>query len=143
MTDDAKKEIRIINERFYESISVANLSMMEELWAKTDEVKCVHPGWPVIMGWKNVRESWQTIFESGLCFANIEVSNVYIDVNKNSAWLNCVEKISYVVNNRVIITMAQTTNIFEKQEQKWKIVLHHASPMPIPQSEIPTKTTIQ
>ena len=137
--DEKIKEIKKINERFYEAICNANLSLMEELWAKTDEAKCVHPGWPIIFGWEKIRESWQTIFRTG-GLADIEISNVYIDINGSSAWLNCTERLSYVIDDQVIITMAQTTNIFELNEEKWHMVLHHASPMPIPQSEISTET---
>ena len=137
--DNKLEEIKKINERFYEAISTANLSLMEDLWVKTDEAKCVHPGWPIIFGWEKIRESWRTIFSSG-GLADIEVSKVYIDVNGSSAWLNCNERISYVIDNQVIITMAQTTNIFELKDQQWLMVLHHASPMPIPQSEVSTET---
>ena len=137
--DEKIKEIKEINERFYEAISTSNLSLMDELWIKTDEAKCVHPGWPIIFGWEKIRESWKTIFSSG-GLADIEISKVYIDVDGSSAWLNCNERISYVIENQVIITMAQTTNIFEFDEQKWHMVLHHASPMPIPQSEVATET---
>ena len=137
--DNKLEEIKKINERFYEAISTANLSLMEDLWVKTDEAKCVHPGWPIIFGWEKIRESWRTIFSSG-GLADIEVSKVYIDVNGSSAWLNCNERISYVIDDQVIITMAQTTNIFELKDQQWLMVLHHASPMPIPQSEVSTET---
>ncbi len=137
--DEAEKEIQRINKRFYESICTSNLSMMEDLWAKTQDVKCIHPGCSIIMGWEKIRESWQKIFNSG-GFANTEVSNVYIEVNDSSAWLNCTERISYVVRDQVIITVVQTTNIFEVNKEQWNVVLHHASPMPIPRSEFSTKT---
>ncbi len=138
--NEVKEKIQKINKRFYEAIRTANLSMMEDLWAKTSDVKCIHPGWPIIRGWEQIRESWQTIFDTG-GFASIEISNVYIDVNDDgSAWLNCTEKISYIIKNRMIITVAQTTNIFESKEEQWNIVLHHSSPMPIPRSEFSTET---
>lgn len=137
--DKKIKEIQKINEQFYEAICTADLSMMEGLWVKTDEAKCVHPGWPIIFGWEKICESWRNIFSSG-SLANIEISNVYIDINGSSAWLNCTERLSYIIEGQVIITMAQTTNIFELKEQKWQMILHHASPMPIPQSEISTET---
>ena len=113
--EDIRKEVKEANERFY------------------------HPGWPIIFGWEKIRESWRTIFSSG-GLADIEISKVYIDVDGNSAWLNCNERISYLIEDQVIITMAQTTNIFELDDQKWRMVLHHASPMPIPQSEVSTET---
>ncbi|MGI9535395.1 MAG: YybH family protein [Thermodesulfobacteriota bacterium] len=133
------KNIKKINEQFYEAICTANLSMMEELWVKTDDAKCVHPGWPIIFGWEKIRESWETIFNSG-GLADIGISNIYVEIIGSSAWLNCTERLSYIIDNQVIVTMAQTTNIFELNNTDWQLVLHHASPMPIPQSELSTET---
>ena len=31
--------------------------LAEGLWLKTEDAKCVHPGWPIIFGWEKIRES--------------------------------------------------------------------------------------
>ena len=54
----------------------------------------------------------------------------------NSAWLNCVERAAYSIDDRRVVVLAQATNIFELADGEWKMVLHHASLMPIPRKEI-------
>lgn len=132
--EDKQTDIKNINQKFYDALSASDISMMDELWVQTEDVKCVHPGWPLLLGWKEIRESWMNIFESG-GLSNIEISNIFIDVIDNTAWLNCTEKLSYLLGDQVVITLAQTTNIFELHDSSWKMVLHHASPMPMPPTE--------
>ena len=140
--EDKLKLLKDINEKFYLALSTSNIDLMEDVWLKTSDAKCVHPGWPILYGWENIKSSWEKIFKSG-ALADIEISKVYADVNGNSAWVNCIEKMSYVVGEQIVLTMAQTTNIFELEEDTWLMVLHHASPMPVPRSEYENVGTIQ
>ena len=133
-TEEIQNEIRSVNQKFYEALTTADLSLMDELWIQSEDVQCVHPGWPLLLGWGKVRESWKNIFESG-GLTDIQVSNIFIDVSEDTAWLNCTEKLSYTIGDQVVITLAQTTNIFEFRDNAWKMVLHHASPMPMPPTE--------
>ncbi len=132
--EEMQQEVRNINQKFYEALTTADLSLMEELWVKSDDVQCVHPGWPLLHGWEKVKESWKNIFEAG-GLTNIEISNIFVDVAGDTAWLNCTEKLSYTIGDQVVITLAQTTNIFEYNDSAWRMVLHHASPMPMPPTE--------
>jgi len=132
--EEIRMAVQKINEKFYEALTTADLSLMDELWIKSDDVKCIHPGWPLLLGWEKVRESWKNIFESG-GLTDIKISNVFIEVADETAWLNCTEKLSYLIGDQVVITLAQTTNIFECTDEGWGIVLHHASPMPMPPTE--------
>lgn len=135
MSDLVRKEIEKINKIFYDALNTADLSLMERIWVKNDSAKCVHPGWSMLSGWKEIKDSWQKIFE-GKILAQVEISDVFIDVNGESAWVNCIERMRYIIDNQIIITLAQTTNIFEFSDSKWQIVLHHASPIPVPRSEV-------
>ena len=132
--EETQSEIRKINQKFYEALTTADISLMDEIWIQGDNVQCVHPGWPLLLGWKEVRESWENIFQSG-GLTDIEISNIFIDVVDDTAWLNCTEKLSYMIGEQAVITLAQTTNIFELTGSTWKMVLHHASPMPMPPTE--------
>ena len=135
MNTETEKRVLLANENFYYALNKGDLPLMEESWVNDSTVKCVHPGWPLISGWENVRDSWENIFSSET-IANVEISEVFIDVKDDSAWVNCVERLSHVVEERILITHVQTTNIFKLVDSKWRIVLHHASPMPVPRSEL-------
>lgn len=130
-----KDKIYEINTRFYNALNNSDLSLMEEVWLKKASSKCVHPGWPMLKGWDSIKESWQNIFETG-GLNQVEISDIFVDIVGKTAWVNCIERIGYLINDSLVVTMAQATNIFKLTEGDWKMVLHHASPMPAPRSEV-------
>lgn len=129
-----KDKVYELNKKFYDALNKSDLADMERIWANSSSSKCVHPGWPMLKGWESIRDSWRDIFESG-GFNKVVISDVFVDVIGRAAWVNCIEKIDYLIDDRLIVTMAQSTNVFELIDGEWKMVLHHASPMPAPRSE--------
>ncbi len=123
------------NRKFYDARNRYDIDLIEEVWLNNGRAKCVHAGWPIVLGWRAVRESWKTIFETG-GFDRVDISDFFVEVKENSAWLNCVERATYSIDDRRIVVLAQATNIFERNDGKWEMVLHHASLMPIPRKEI-------
>jgi len=65
MSSDDKMLVEQANAAFYRALESGVLERMEEVWAHDDWVRCVHPGWEMIVGWPRVRESWEMIFEGG------------------------------------------------------------------------------
>src|SRR5438445_8046613 len=57
-------EVEQANARFYQAFETLDLARMELVWARGEHVKCVHPGWPILIGWDAVRSSWESIFEN-------------------------------------------------------------------------------
>ncbi|MCL4244061.1 MAG: nuclear transport factor 2 family protein [Candidatus Dadabacteria bacterium] len=41
------------------------------------------------------------------------------------------------------IGFAQSTNVFHKTGSGWKLVIHHASPIPMPRTEAASDTNLQ
>jgi ketosteroid isomerase-like protein len=114
------------NARFYEAFEALDLAAMVEVWAHGPQVKCVHPGWPLLVGWDAVRESWRTIF------ANTEEMRFTIaDVRAERAgelgWVTCTENILSDVGGRVAVTAILATNVFVREDDSWLMVHHHAS----------------
>ncbi len=50
---------------FYDAIERADLEALMSVWAEDDEIVCIHPGGPRLIGYAAVRETWRRIFESG------------------------------------------------------------------------------
>ena len=134
MSEDFK-EVLSVNEVFYKALVDGNLGLMEEVWVKDPRAKCVHPGWPILLGWEAIRQSWKNIFDSGGP-TKIQISNVTIEISGDLAWIACIEHISHVIRDQVQINMAQATNIFERHGSDWLMIHHHASPMPMPRGKI-------
>ncbi|MCY3986172.1 MAG: nuclear transport factor 2 family protein [Candidatus Dadabacteria bacterium] len=130
-----KDQVIKANKKFYDALNRYDIELIGSVWLTDGRAKCVHAGWPIIRGWEAVRESWKSIFETG-GFDHVDISDFFVEVKENSAWLNCVERATYSIDDRRVVVLAQATNIFELTEGEWKMALHHASLMPIPRKEI-------
>ena len=114
------------NAEFYRAFEALDLAAMDAAWAHDDDVKCVHPGWPLLTGWGAVRESWQAIF------ANTEemrftIADVRVVVRGDLGWVTCTENILSDVRGRVSVTAILATNLFARGDAGWRMVHHHAS----------------
>src|SRR5262245_24192184 len=61
MSDDAAA-LRDVNDSFYRALETLDLAAMERVWSHEAWVRCVHPGQEAIVGWRDVRRSWEQIF---------------------------------------------------------------------------------
>ncbi|XP_045792975.1 uncharacterized protein LOC123920880, partial [Trifolium pratense] len=59
---DSKTEVLGANNKFYNSFRNGDLAAMQAMWAKRDEVCCVHPGLKGISGYDDVIESWNFVW---------------------------------------------------------------------------------
>ncbi len=130
------------NENFYFAIKNCDLESMKSIWLQEPSVKCVHPGWPMLHGWEAVSQSWKNIFENGAPI-DIELHDVDTHISGNSAWVVCIEKISYRIEDEIHSGYAQSTNIYRFDEGKWLLALHHASPVPAPRGEVSSNEVLQ
>jgi len=124
------EDVLKVNETFYLALESGDMDLMEDIWIKDSRAKCVHPGWPLLLGWETIRLSWKNIFDSGGP-AKIQVSNIEAEISGNIAWLTCIEHITHIVKDQVHKSLAQATNIFEHPGSRWFMIHHHASPIPM------------
>lgn len=141
-TRQFKDQVLKANEKFYGALESGDLELMREVWVKDSKAKCVHPGWPMLYGWDAVIESWKNIFDAGGP-AGIEVSDVRIRISGNLAWVVCIEKITQRVGEEVRSVYTQSTNVFQYMDSSWLLVIHHASPVPVPRGEAASNHSLQ
>lgn len=124
-----EEEVLAANHRFYAALEKLDPEAMDAVWLHADWVSCVHPGWELLRGWEEVRESWQRIFENTRRM-KIAVSDVSLRVEEPLAWVNCVEQVTSSFETGFSTAWVQATNIFVRRGGDWLLVLHHASPIP-------------
>ena len=120
------KDVEDANNAFYRAFEALDLAAMDDVWAHAAHVRCVHPGWPLLLGWEAVRASWQAIF------ANTEemrftLTDVHATTVGDFAWVTCTENILSETDGRVGVTSILATNLFERDGAAWRMVHHHAS----------------
>ena len=139
---EQKEKVIEANENFYAAVKTGDIDKLGAIWLQDENVKCVHPGWPMLHGWEAVSQSWKNIFENGGPL-DIELQDVAVDVSGDTAWVICIEKIGYKLDDEVQFGFAQSTNIFNFDGSKWFLVLHHASPIPAPRQDVSSNNPLQ
>ena len=127
MADDER--VREANQRFYMAMNSLDIDEMDEVWMDDGAAICIHPGREAIIGYERIRESWVIIFSASSSMS-IAASNERIIVAADAAWVACTETISMMTEEGLAAAAAQATNVFRRTGGRWRMVVHHASPIP-------------
>ena len=127
MTDP--EQVVEANLKFYFALESLDVDLMDEVWATDASAICVHPGWGRLAGWENIRSSWERIFKN-TSFMRIDVSEVSVEVQGTIAWITCLESITTATGDQMRRAQVYATNIFTFEDDRWLLVLHHASILP-------------
>jgi len=130
MTDslDDKKEVLTANQAFYIAFSDRDISSMSSLWWQGSTSLCVHPGGRVIVGWEEIRASWESIFNNTNSL-EIDQEVIKVEVDQSLAYVVVREIVLQSSLGRKLKAESTATNIFQKMAQKWYMVSHHGSPI--------------
>ena len=135
------EELRAVNERFYKALEELDLEQMQRLWLHEPWVRCIHPGWDVLVGWEQVRESLEQIFAS-TGWMRVTPTECNIHVFGDVGMVACAENITASRDSDVGVAVAQATNLFRRTAEGWRMFHHHASPAPVRVTQ-PFSGTIQ
>jgi ketosteroid isomerase-like protein len=120
------EEIKAANQRFYNAFSDLDIAGMDRVWENSDRAMCVHPGWAPLIGWEDVRQSWDRIFQN-TALMQFQVRYLNVVVQGEFGFVICVEGITSVVQGTASNFSTFATNIFARYEDGWRMVAHHAS----------------
>ena len=59
------ESVLFCNEAFYSAFSNGDIVAMSNLWAQTNDVSVIHPGWEPLFGREAVLSSWADIVSDG------------------------------------------------------------------------------
>ena len=126
------------NDAFYQALTQHDLAAMIELWFPADWAECVHAGWTALRGWDAVLDGWRLVFDSSSRFAVVP-SDVRVRIVADVAWVSCLERIAAAEGDQIHTSLTHATNLFVRHDGRWRMVLHHASPVPfvVPQEPGP------
>jgi uncharacterized protein (TIGR02246 family) len=111
---------------FYEAFERADLAAMMVVWAEGDEVLCVHPSGPKLVGFDAVRDSWMQIFTSGMRLS-VRVGETRRVDGPLVAVRTLVETIS-TPGPDASTQRVNVTNVYVLTDNGWRMAVHHASP---------------
>jgi ketosteroid isomerase-like protein len=113
---------------FYEALERSDIETMMAVWAEDEEVVCVHPGGPRLTGYTVIREAWQRIFAHGRKL-HVRLSQQRTVTTPFAVVSTLLEHISSPDDGDLSAPVA-ATNIYVRGPLGWRMVAHHASPVP-------------
>ena len=110
---------------FYEALQNADIERLMACWADEDDIVCVHPGRPRLLGHQAIRGTFEAMFANGpVRVVPEQVSR--IDAGHCSVH-SVVERLSVLTDDGPKHTYLMATNVYAKTAQGWRMVAHHAS----------------
>lgn len=115
-----------IEATFYEALQTADIEKLMGCWADEDDICCVHPGGPRVMGAAAIRASFDAMFANGSILAR--PSHVRKVITLTSIFHSVLERIEIATDAGPREAYVVATNVYHKTAQGWRLVVHHASP---------------
>ncbi len=125
---EQRSEILAANEAFYRAFEKKDIDAMSEVWSQGTGSLCVHPGWNILRGWKQVNNSWVKIFQN-TPYIEINTDVISTEIRGNIAYVVLVENVMQVIKGSRMEAQSLATNVFELLGDKWYLIHHHASPV--------------
>ncbi|MBI1891619.1 MAG: nuclear transport factor 2 family protein [Burkholderiales bacterium] len=112
---------------YYDAISHADIEALMALWADDEEIVCVHPGAPRLVGHAAIRAAWETIFQRG----GLDIRPVQLHAVHNMLTVvhNVIEEVRRGEDESQDMHIL-ATNVYLKTPQGWRLAMHHASVAP-------------
>ena len=117
MSDD--EDILAANAAYYRAFTDGDFAAMSRIWAD-DNVSCIHPGWPVIIGRQEILESYSEILRNP-DQERIDPRNETVLAAGDEARVICVEFVGGAA--------LAATNLFRRTGGVWRMTHHQASPI--------------
>ena len=115
-----------IEQEFYEALQSGDIERLMAVWSDDDDIVCVHPGGPRVVGAGAIRAAFDSIFSNGVVDARPE--KVRRVTTHASAVHSVLEHVRMMTEEGPREGWVVATNVYVKTAQGWRMVAHHASP---------------
>jgi ketosteroid isomerase-like protein len=113
---------------FYDAIEQGDITQMMAVWADDEDIVCIHPDSPRLIGHDAVLESWRDIL--GGPQLHIRSTRLHMVQSMMNSVHTVVEQLMIETDRGREIVNCYATNVFHKGPAGWRLVLHHASSAP-------------
>jgi len=115
-----------VEQQFYEALREGNLDKLMAVWAEDEEVVCIHPGGPRLVGPAAVREAFESVFANGVI--DVQPESIRRVHALATAVHSVVERVQIKTTEGLHLGYVMATNVYIKTGPGWRMVAHHASP---------------
>ena len=111
---------------FYDALQNGDIDKLMACWADEDDIVCIHPGGPRVVGAMAIRATFEAMFANGAIRAWPE--HVRKIESVGSSVHNLFERVEVLTPQGMRNALVIATNIYHRTAQGWRLVAHHASP---------------
>jgi ketosteroid isomerase-like protein len=111
---------------FYRALQKGDIDKLMACWADEDDIVCIHPGGPRVIGAAAIRATFESMFSNGSIRAWPERARKTQALA--SAVHNVLERVEVLGPEGATEAWVIATNVYHKTAQGWRMVAHHASP---------------
>jgi ketosteroid isomerase-like protein len=115
-----------VEAQFYEALQTGDIEKLMSCWSDEDQIVCVQPGGPRLIGNASIRAAFQAMFSNGTIAARPE--HVCKVESLTSAMHNVIERVAIHTADGKQEAVVVATNVYQRTAQGWRMVAHHASP---------------
>ena len=124
----AEDEVRQASEQFYAALNSTldgDSGQMEQIWSHGSDVSAMHPFGGRMLGWDEVRDSWE---QAAQAFSGGQVAldeMVVFAITEDAAYTLGTEHGQASIGEQRVGIDWRVTNIYRREADGWKIVHHH------------------
>ncbi len=111
---------------FYDALQHGDIDKLMACWADDDDIVCIHPGGPRVVGAVAIRATFEAMFSNGSIRAWPERTRKTHAAA--AAVHNVLERVEVLGPQGPAQAWVIATNVYFKTTQGWRMVAHHASP---------------
>jgi ketosteroid isomerase-like protein len=115
-----------IEAAFYDAMQNGDIEKLMACWADEDDIVCIHPGGPRVVGATAIRATFEAMFAHGTIRAWPQ--KVRKTVSVASSVHNLLERVEVLTPKGPQEAWVIATNVYHRTAQGWRMVAHHASP---------------
>jgi ketosteroid isomerase-like protein len=115
-----------IETSFYEALREGDLEQVMACWADDDDIVCIYPGVPRLVGAGAIRQGFEQILARGAL--RIQTEQVRRIEALASAVHSLIERVELDDEQGGDELYVVVTNVFHRTSQGWRLVAHHAGP---------------
>lgn len=128
-----EKAVREAATQFYKALNImftGDLEPMKEVWSHEEDITYMGPGGGFQVGWRQVFANWeaQAALKLG---GKVEAVDMRINVGQDLAITHNYERgENKGQDGKALPVLIRATNIFRKEQGKWKMIGHHTDLLP-------------
>lgn len=112
---------------FYEAFEIGEIAAMMNVWSKDDDITCIHPGGPRLIGRAAIEAGWRGIL-NGNIGVRVQLTEMREFVDQGLT-IRIVYENLWIPGENAPRPPIVTTNAYRYSRRGWHMVLHHASGM--------------